>query len=619
VRSPNRAPARGGIEPGVGAAEIVDYDWRVAIGDQELTPQELAALASVKTGLVRVRGEWIEIAPEELAAALRMVEDADTGKRRPLTVADLLRAAAGASPAPGGLEVTRVMADGWLATLLDPDSASPPGPIAAPPGFGTQLRPYQERGVGWMAYLDRLGFGGVLADDMGLGKTVQLLALLVAEQLNVPPEERLGPTLLVCPMSLVGNWQREAARFAPSLRVHVHHGGSRLAKEDFAAAVRNADIVITTYGLLARDLTALRAITWNRLVLDEAQEIKNSGTAQSRAARSVDATSRFALTGTPIENRLGELWTIMDFANPGLLGSETAFRTSFGLPIERWNADDAAERLRRLTGPFILRRVKTDPSIIPELPDKLEFAESCNLTHEQATLYQAVVDELMPGIEGERDPSAYRGKVLAAILRLKQVCNHPALFLGDGSPLRGRSGKLQRLEEVLDNVLVGGERALVFTQFREWGERLVPYLRSRFGREVMYLHGGTPRKARDGMVERFEAGSVPIFVLSLKAGGRGLNLVAANHVLHYDRWWNPAVEDQASDRAYRIGQTREVEVRTFVATGTLEEKIADMIEAKRDLASRIVRAGERAFTELSPAELRGVLALAAEAVVEDES
>jgi non-specific serine/threonine protein kinase len=618
VRSPERAPARGGIEPGVGAAEIVDYDWRVAIGDQELTPKELAALASVKTGLVRVRGEWVEIAPEELASALRIVEGADAAQPRPLTVAELLRAAAGVDPAPGGLEVTRVIADGWLATLLDPANVSPPGPIAAPLGFGTQLRPYQERGVGWMAYLDRLGFGGVLADDMGLGKTVQLLALLVAEQLNVPPAERLGPTLLVCPMSLIGNWQREAARFAPSLRVHVHHGVSRFAREDLATAARNVDLVITTYGLLVRELAALRAITWSRVVLDEAQEIKNSGTAQSRAARSIGATSRFALTGTPIENRLAELWTIMEFANPGLLGSETAFRTNFGLPIERWNADDAADRLRRLTGPFILRRVKADPSIVPELPDKLEFAESCNLTREQATLYQAVVDELMPGIEGERDPSAYRGKVLAAILRLKQVCNHPALFLGDGSPLGGRSGKLQRLEEVLDNVVVGGERALVFTQFREWGERLAPYLRSRFGREVLYLHGGTHRKVRDRMVERFEAGSVPIFVLSLKAGGRGLNLVAANLVLHYDRWWNPAVEDQASDRAYRIGQTREVQVRTFVATGTLEEKIADMIEAKRDLASRIVLAGERAFTELSPAELRGVLALAAETVVEDE-
>jgi non-specific serine/threonine protein kinase len=344
-------------------------------------------------------------------------------------------------------------------------------------------------------------------------------------------------------------------------------------------------------------------------VLDEAQEIKNSDTEQSRAARAIRAPSRFALTGTPVENRLTELWTIMEFANPGLLGSEAAFRNRFSIPIERWHDEAAAERLRRISAPFVLRRVKTDRSILPDLPAKLEFAVSCTLTREQATLYQSIVDDLVPDLEGTADEGEYRGKVLRAILRLKQVCNHPALLLADGSPLAGRSGKLARLEETLDTIVDAGERALVFTQFAEWGERLVPYLRERFGREVLFLHGGTPRRSRDELVARFETGTVPIFVLSLKAGGKGLNLVAANHVLHYDRWWNPAVEDQASDRAYRIGQTRDVQVRTFVAAGTLEEHIAEMLAGKRDLAARIVRAGERAFTDLSPAELRDVLTL----------
>jgi non-specific serine/threonine protein kinase len=520
-------------------------------------------------------------------------------------------------PAPGGLEVTGVDADGWLGSILGGDRTARPEPIPTPPGFRGALRPYQERGLGWLSFLDRLGFGGILADDMGLGKTAQLLALLVAEQANVPPPERLGPTLVVCPMSVVGNWHHEAARFAPTLSVHVHHGAGRLAATELAEAVRGVDVVVTTYSLLARDRASLARVPWRRVVLDEAQEIKNSATDQSRAARSLRAPSRIALTGTPVENRLTELWTIMDFANPGFLGSEDAFRNRFGTPIERWQDEDAAERLRRLTAPFILRREKSDRSIVPDLPDKLEFGVSCSLTREQASLYKAVVDELMPDLEGTDDDQEYRGKVLRAILRLKQVCNHPALFLGDASPLRGRSGKLERLEEVLDQVIESGERALVFTQFTEWGDRLVPYLRDRFGCEVLYLHGGTRRPARDALAARFETGSVPVFVLSLKAGGKGLNLVAANHVLHYDRWWNPAVEDQASDRAYRIGQTRDVQVRTFVATGTLEEKIADMLIAKRDLASRIVRAGERAFTELGTAELRALLSLGADAVAEE--
>ncbi|HEY6057534.1 MAG TPA: DEAD/DEAH box helicase [Candidatus Limnocylindrales bacterium] len=615
---PRTGPTRTGVGPGLGKEALVDYDWRIAIGDQEMSEAELAELAHVKGGLVWVRGEWVEIESGELAAALRAVEGRPGGGGQPpLTVADVIRTAFGLLPAPGGLDVTGVEAEDWLAALLAGDDGARPAAIPTPPGFGGMLRPYQERGLGWLAFLDRLGFGGILADDMGLGKTAQLLALLVAEQSNVPPAERLGPTLVVCPMSVVGNWQREAARFGPSLSVYVHHGAGRLGAGEIAAAMRGVDVVVTTYALLARDRPALSVVPWRRVVLDEAQEVKNSDSEQSRAARSLRAASRIALTGTPIENRLTELWAIMDFANPGLLGSESAFRRRFSVPIERWSDESATERLRGLTAPFILRRLKTDRSIVPDLPDKLEFGVTCNLTREQATLYQAVVDELLPDLEQAEDEQEYRGKVLRAIVRLKQVCNHPALFLADGSSLRGRSGKLERLEEILDQIVATGERALVFTQFTEWAERLVPYLRERFGVEVLYLHGGLARRNRDALVERFEGGSVPIFVLSLKAGGKGINLVAANHVLHYDRWWNPAVEDQASDRAYRIGQVRDVQVRTFVSSGTLEEKIADMLAAKRDLAERIVRAGERAFTELSTAELRAVLALDRDAVGED--
>jgi non-specific serine/threonine protein kinase len=576
----------------------------------------------LKSGLVRIRGEWVEVGSAELTTALREIGSSPGGGARPpLTVADVIRSALGIVPAPGGLEVTGVSAEGWLGAIVGGGEAVTPKAIPSPPGFAGTLRAYQERGLGWLAFLDRLGFGGILADDMGLGKTPQLLALLVAEASNVPPAERLGPTLVVCPMSVVGNWQHEAQRFAPRLRVVVHHGAARGRGEGLAEVVRDVDLVITTYALVVRDRAALAGVPWRRIVLDEAQEIKNSETDQSRAARSLRAPSRFALTGTPIENRLTELWTIMEFANPGLLGSESAFRSRFSIPIERFGDEAAAERLRRVIGPFILRRVKTDRTIAPDLPEKLELTTRCSLTREQASLYQAVVDELLADLEREEGPGqddqAYRGRVLRAILRLKQVCDHPALFLADGSPLRGRSGKLERLEEIVDQVLGAGERVLVFTQFTEWAARLVPYLRDGFGGEVLYLHGGLPRSARDAMVARFERGDVPIFVLSLKAGGKGLNLVAANHVVHFDRWWNPAVEDQASDRAYRIGQTRDVVVRTLIATGTLEEKVAEMLAAKRDLAARIVRSGERAFTELSTDELRDVLSLAADAVAED--
>jgi SNF2 family DNA or RNA helicase len=419
----------------------------------------------------------------------------------------------------------------------------------------------------------------------------------------------------VCPMSLVGNWQREAERFTPDLKVHVHHGSDRLAGDDLAAAVADAGLVLTTYGVATRDREALGKIRWARVICDEAQNIKNAGTRQAQAVRAIPASSRIALTGTPVENRLSDLWSLMEFTSPGLLGSAEKFRQRFAIPIERAGDEDATGQLRRITGPFILRRLKTDKAIIADLPEKLEMKVWCNLTPEQASLYQATVDDMMERIEAAEPGIERRGLVLATMAKLKQVCNHPAHLLADGSRLDGRSGKLARLEEIGEEIVGAGEKALCFTQYAEFGHMLQPYLGARLGCEVPYLHGGTPKSKRDKMVADFQEGTGPaVFILSLKAGGTGLNLTAANHVIHVDRWWNPAVEDQATDRAFRIGQRKDVQVRKFVCVGTVEERIDAMIEEKKALADRIVGTGESWLTELSAADLREVISLTPEAV-----
>jgi non-specific serine/threonine protein kinase len=400
--------------------------------------------------------------------------------------------------------------------------------------------------------------------------------------------------------------------------VHVHHGARRAAGEALHAAVAGADVVITTYALAARDADVLRDIAWHRVVVDEAQAIKNAATRQAAAVRSLPARHRVAATGTPVENRLADLWSIMEFTNPGLLGPAATFRKRYAEPVERHGDEEAAARLRRLTRPLILRRVKTDRSIISDLPEKLEMEVLCNLTSEQASLYQAVVRDMLARIE-QSEGIERRGLVLATMTKLKQVCNHPSQFLHDGGRVAGRSGKLARLEEILDEVLAAGEKALLFTQYAEFGAMLRGHLSARFAREVVFLHGGVGKQSRDDMVARFQAGGAggpALFVLSLKAGGTGLTLTAANHVVHVDRWWNPAVEDQATDRAFRIGQRRAVQVRKFVCAGTVEEKIAAMIRDKRGLAATIVGAGEQWLTELSTSELRGLFALEAGAVVE---
>ncbi|MFC4050801.1 SNF2-related protein [Actinomadura syzygii] len=450
-----------------------------------------------------------------------------------------------------------------------------------------------------------------VAEGIICHNTAQTLALMASEREG---GARPGPTLLIGPMSLVGNWQREAARFTPKLRVYVHHGTGRHRGDDLVQAAAGADLVLTTYGTATRDAESLAQIGWERVVCDEAQALKNSGTRQARAVRSIPARNRIALTGTPVENHLTELWSIMEFANPGLLGPRAAFRRRFAIPIERDGDEQAALALKRATQPFVLRRLKTDTSIISDLPEKQEIKVYCNLTAEQASLYQATVDDMLQQI-AEADETQRRGLVLATMAKLKQVCNHPAQLLKDGSRLPGRSGKLERLEEICAEVLGQGEKALVFTQYAEFGSMLQPYLAGRLERPVLWLHGGTSKQGRDDLVERFQSDAEPsIFLLSLKAAGTGLTLTAANHVVHVDRWWNPAVEDQATDRAFRIGQTRNVQVRKFICVGTMEERVDEMIERKKALADSIVGTGEDWLTELSVAELRDVLRLSPDAV-----
>ncbi len=601
---------RGG---GVGPSDLVNVSFEallrgrdgeeaVPLGEDELA--ELAELARLKRSLVRVRGRWLEVDPERISATLDLV------KRRGghwMRTDEALRTAIGVEgTAP--LPVTDAVASGPLGALLDGGAKAEPRPMGTPSGFQGALRPYQDRGAAWLRFLGELGLGAVLADDMGLGKTVQLLALLTDERLREPAP---GPTLLVCPVSLVGNWRREAERFAPSLRVHVQHGPDRPSGNALARLVGSCDLVVTTYGVVTRDSEELAGMPWHRVVCDEAQALKNHGTRQARAVRSLPAATRIALTGTPVENNLGELWSVMEFANPGLLGTESAFERA----VEGEEGPDTG-LVRRMTGPFVLRRLKTDRSIIADLPEKLEMRTWCTLTPEQASLYKAVVDEMGERL-AEATEKERKGLVLATMSRLKQICNHPAQFLGDGSALSGRSGKLERVEAILASAAAEGDKALCFTQYARFGERLAPYLRSRLGVPVLWLHGGTPRAEREEMTQRFQEMEGPaVFLLSLKAAGTGLNLTAANHVVHVDRWWNPAVENQATDRAFRIGQRRDVQVRKMVCVGTVEERVDEMIERKSALADSAVATGEAWLTGLSVRDLREVVRLSPEAVAE---
>ncbi|MCX6026666.1 MAG: DEAD/DEAH box helicase [Chloroflexi bacterium] len=587
---------------------VVAFDWELALGDQPLSRAEFEKLAALKVPLVQIRGQWVEVRPEQLQQALAFLEKREQAGEIP--AGEALRMAL-APASVGGLPVTGVETSGWFGEFVEQFThRARLKPLPAPKGLTGTLRHYQATGFAWLVFLRQFGLGACLADDMGLGKTIQAIALL----LHLRAHGNTKPALLVCPTSVVGNWQHELAHFAPSLKVLVHHGGER-EKRDFARQATRHEVVLTTYALLHRDKKLLGEVKWGEVVLDEAQNIKNPQTRQATAARGLPAEHRLALTGTPVENRLAELWSIFQFLNPGYLGSQESFRANFARPIERAQDPEAARRLKGLVGPFVLRRVKTDPNVIRDLPAKNEMKVYCTLTREQATLYQAVVRDSLRQIE-ESEGLQRRGLVLATLTKLKQVCNHPAHLLGDGSPLPDRSGKLNRLAEMLEEVRAVKEHALIFTQFAEMGQLLKAHLQNTFGDEVLFLHGGTPAQARTAMVERFQSDphAPPAFVLSIKAGGTGLNLTRANHVFHFDRWWNPAVENQATDRAFRIGQTKNVQVHKFLCAGTVEERVDEMITRKLALAESIVGTSEGWITELSTEQLRELFTLRAEAV-----
>ena len=605
-------------------------DWSAVIDDTPISDVELARAEAAGARLLHTGHRWVRIDP----AGLRRARTLLSGHRRDhasLDAVALLRLASGTEgqtahrAVPGDpvedsavrrvedSAVRRVEdsaiervderldgADGWVDDLLAglPDERLEEVHEAGT--FKGELRHYQRRGLAWMQFLARLGLGGCLADDMGLGKTATTLAHLV---------ERSGPHLVVCPLSVVHNWEAETARFTPSMRVVVHHGAERQRSGPALFGLDDADLVVTTYGLLARDLDSLTPVEWSTLVLDEAQMIKNPTTKAARAVRQLRAGQKLALTGTPVENRLSELWAILDAVNPGLLGSQQRFRERFGTPIERYADPAAAGRLRRLTQPFVLRRTKADRRLLPDLPDKIEQIAFAQLTREQAVLYQQVVDQLLHDAAHE-EGMRRRGRVLAALTRLKQVCNHPAQALRDGSRLAGRSGKLNRFDELVAELLDVDERALVFTQFREMGELLQQHVREHVHIDAPFLHGGVGRAQRDRMVAEFQAGTAPpLLLVSLRAGGTGLNLTAASQVIHYDRWWNPAVEDQATDRAWRIGQHRTVNVHKLVCQGTVEERIGQVIDDKRTLADAAIGSGEAWLTELDTDDLRDLVAL----------
>jgi SNF2 family DNA or RNA helicase len=634
----------------VGLASLINYKWEIAVGDTTLSLHEFEQLAAKRTPLVRINGRWVEIRPEDVHAAMKFIRENPGGK---IHLADAMRLAYGSDLRTTGIPVVGMEATGWLSAFLNSESSSKQlQPLPPLKTFHGTLRPYQSRGVSWMAFQELLGFGVCLADDMGLGKTIQLLALMAHErELPVPPTEAgdagavptgaagdggaaqpsataapsgkqsVPPTLLLVPMSVVGNWIHETRRFCPELRLLVHHGSQRKLGDAFLEAAADADLVITTYALAHRDRDLLGNVQWGRIVLDEAQYIKNPAAKQSQAARSFEAAHRVALTGTPVENRLTELWSIMDFLNPGYLGSPGSFRTRFAVPIERYRDKTRGEQLRGLIRPFVLRRLKSDPTVVADLPEKVESREFSYLTSEQASMYETCVKRMLHEVD-DAEGMQRRGLVLAALIRLKQICDHPSLILKDheegtiapADPTR--SGKCTRMLEMLDELLAEGDQALVFTQFRQMGRLLESMIRHRFGKDVLFIHGGTTQPQRQAMIERFQKadGTAPVLILSLRAGGVGLNLTAATHVFHFDRWWNPAVENQATDRAYRIGQTRTVQVHKFVIRGTLEERIDHMIESKTELAENIIGSGEAWLSELNTDQLRDILTLRNDAV-----
>ena len=604
---------------GLGADTLLDFSADMTIDGEPLTETEWQELLNAADGLTMVRGKWVEVDPEKLKEALEHWKNVEKMARRDgLTFFEGMRLISGfqAGESKAGREMSAAQDQEWagvqagpwldrvLAELRDPARIPAQEGI---PGLMAQLRPYQAIGVNWLWFLSRLGLGGCLADDMGLGKTVQLLALLLRRKTEIPGERT--PSLLVVPASLLANWRSEIGRFTPSISFAIVHPSEA---DDMVALVKSpacqkADLVITTYGMLGR-LEELRQQSWDLAILDEAQAIKNSQTRQTRAVKEIKASARFALTGTPVENRAADLWSIFDFLNPGLLGSAKAFEKFIRARDSSDHPDYAP--LRTLIRPYILRRLKTDKRVIADLPEKTEVRAWCSLSKTQAALYQQSVEALAKALEAA-DGIQRKGLVLAFIMRFKQICNHPSQWLNDGGYTPDASGKFGRLRELAEEIAERQEKTLVFTQFREIADPLAGFLAEVFRRPGLVLHGGTSVAQRRNLVESFQRDDgPPFFILTVKAGGAGLNLTQAAHVIHFDRWWNPAVENQATDRAFRIGQKRNVLVHKFVCRGTIEERIDKVIEDKKSLSAELLEGGgEKLLTEMNNEELLRFVAL----------
>ncbi|MBP1915501.1 SNF2 family DNA or RNA helicase [Lederbergia galactosidilyticus] len=597
----------------VGLDAMLNFNWRFSMNGADLSEEEFQKLVQEQRRLVKVRGRWVKLDPKMIAHLQALMSQA---KKEGLRMQDIFAMEAeeelAATPEddfdPRAFAQIKIELNQSLKKMLKQLHTLDEIPsIKISNQLLGELRPYQKLGVDWLAFLRQFGFGACLADDMGLGKTIQLIAYLLHVKNNHLSKE---PALIICPTTVLGNWQRELEKFAPSLNVVLHYGPNRPKEAAFSQSIQNADVVLTSYGLTHLDYDEFSTVNWGTIALDEAQNIKNAETKQSRAIRKLTGVHHIALTGTPMENRLAELWSIFDFINHGYLGTFGQFQKKYISPIEKDNSERKIKELQRLIKPFLLRRTKRDPEVELNLPEKLEQKEYCALTAEQAALYEDLVQETFSKIETlsffER-----KGLILQMLNRLKQLCNHPALYLKEAQPenVLDRSNKIKTLVGLADSIVERGEAGIIFTQYIQMGEMIRQLLQERFSIEVPFLNGSMPKAKRDEFVARFQAGEYPFFLLSLKAGGTGLNLTAANHVIHYDRWWNPAVENQATDRAYRIGQDRFVHVHKFITTGTLEERIDMMLEKKQALNEEIIRS-DQWVTELSNDELRSLLSLA---------
>jgi SNF2 family DNA or RNA helicase len=598
-----QSPAK---ESTLGIKQLMSFNWKLSIDGHDMTDAQFEEIIKQKKKLIQLDGKWIQLDAEHLNQLQRIIQKVK--KQKGLTLGQVLQTyfLQESEDQEFEGEIGVELNNNLIEMLNGLQELHTLHPIEHPQGLQGELRPYQAEGVAWLWFLRQFGLGGCLADDMGLGKTVQWIAYLLQVKEVEQPET---PSLLICPTSVLGNWQKELSRFAPSFDIYVHYGPKRLKGEEFNQAVQGKDVVLTTYALSHLDREELQTVEWSSIGLDEAQNIKNARTKQAVAIRGLTGCHRVALTGTPIENRLTELWSLFDFINPGYLSSLHDFSGRFIHPIEKNGDIRLIKQVQQITRPFLLRRMKTDPAIELNLPEKSEFKEYLPLTTEQATMYESILQDLFEEVDN-RPAMERRGLILASLTKLKQVCDHPDLPLADheNRKWKGRSPKIERLLEMVEELRENGDKCLIFTQYVKMGQMLQQIIQKERKEPVLFLHGVVPKAKRDEMIEQFQK-DCPIFILSLKAGGTGLNLTAANHVFHIDRWWNPAVENQATDRAYRIGQFRKVLVHKFITLGTLEERIDEMIEQKKDLSEQIIGSGEQWITELNPNELKDLLAL----------